>query len=149
MIIRSIAALVACLSIATPALAGPFVSIREATSISQDVNARMAFVPEAAGRDDWQVGGATGDCEDFALTKREALIAAGMSPDRIRVLVLVNNKGGHAVLAVKFNAMTYVFERYNTEAPVPLRPFLKANGFKIYCDARDLAPGEKPASARC
>lgn len=144
-----IIATTAALAFAAPAVAGPFVTVEQAADISRTVNASMVFVPEPAGRDDWQVGQPSGDCEDFVLTKRAALIAAGMPADRIRVLVLLNSKGGHAVLAARFNSMVYVFDRYETGAPIPLRPYLKANHFKIYCEAGDLSLGDKPASARC
>lgn len=143
-----VAAALACIPV-TSASASHYVSLETATAISDAINLKMVFVPEAAGRDDWQEGQATGDCEDFALTKRSALIAAGMPADKLRVLVLRNRSGGHAVLAVRFNRMQYVFERYSTPSPVALTAYLRATRFKVFCEARDLAPGDKPASARC
>lgn len=43
-----------------------------------------------------------GDCEDFALAKRKALIAAGWNPSTLLVTVVRETKGtGHAVLMVR------------------------------------------------
>lgn len=145
---QTLLAAVAMTAAAAPAAAS-YVTLREAEAISQSINDRMAFVAEAPGMDDWQTGQAAGDCEDFALTKRAALIEAGMAPERIRILVLRNDKGGHAVLTVRVNSMVYVFERYRGSAPTVLQTFLKTNRFKVFCEARDLSAGNKPASARC
>jgi len=47
-------------------------------------------------------GDGYGDCEDFALAKRKALIAAGWNPSTLLVTVVREAKGtGHAVLMVR------------------------------------------------
>ena len=52
--------------------------------------------------DVWQVNVKSGDCEDFALTKRDHLIAMGWSPRALRIAVTKTPYGeGHAVLVVK------------------------------------------------
>lgn len=52
--------------------------------------------------DIWQVGANSGDCEDYALTKRKRLIAMGWSPRALRIAVAHTGTGeGHAVLVVK------------------------------------------------
>ena len=106
------------------ASASSYVSIETASDISEAVNRKMVFVPEAPGLDDWQEGKPSGDCEDFVLTKRAALIAAGMPADRIRVLILRNKSEGHAVLAVRFARMFFVFDRYSV-----FFPSVSASGF--------------------
>jgi predicted transglutaminase-like cysteine proteinase len=43
----------------------------------------------------------TGDCEDFAILKAQMLIANGVSPDKLKVMILASrepDKSGHAVL---------------------------------------------------
>jgi predicted transglutaminase-like cysteine proteinase len=55
-----------------------------------------------AGGDLWQASTSSGDCEDFALTKRRQLIALGWSPRALRMAVATTSSGeGHAVLVVK------------------------------------------------
>lgn len=52
--------------------------------------------------DVWQVNVTQGDCEDYALTKRDRLIALGWSPRSLRIAVAKTRLGeGHAVLVVK------------------------------------------------
>lgn len=137
------------MTVTVPAVAAPYVFIEQVIGISEKINAQMTFVAEAHGVDDWQIGGTAGDCEDFALTKRAELISAGMDPSRVKILVLRNSKGGHAVLSVDVNRMSYVFEWFNTAQPIALKSYLRANRFEIICEARDLSAGNKPASARC
>ncbi|CUA97789.1 transglutaminase-like cysteine peptidase [Pannonibacter indicus] len=53
-------------------------------------------------RDIWKVGGAAGDCEDFALTKRSRLVRMGVPAGALRMAVVKTRKGeGHAVLVVR------------------------------------------------
>jgi predicted transglutaminase-like cysteine proteinase len=57
---------------------------------------------DAAGDDDWESNVTSGDCEDFALTKRAELVAAGVSPRALRLAIAKTPSGeGHAVLVVK------------------------------------------------
>lgn len=52
--------------------------------------------------DVWSVDVAAGDCEDFALTKRENLLKLGWSPRTLRIAMARTGSGvGHAVLVVK------------------------------------------------
>ena len=55
-----------------------------------------------AGGDVWRINASSGDCEEYALTKRSRLIAMGWSPRALRVAVAYTPSGeGHAVLVVK------------------------------------------------
>ena len=57
---------------------------------------------DAPGTDVWSVDVTAGDCEDYALTKREHLIAAGWSSRALRIAVAKTPYGeGHAVLVAK------------------------------------------------
>jgi len=57
---------------------------------------------DAAGTDVWTVDARVGDCEDYALAKRDALIRAGFSRSALRLAYVKTRWGeGHAVLVVK------------------------------------------------
>jgi predicted transglutaminase-like cysteine proteinase len=73
----------------------------EVDRINASVNASMRFVNDS-GDDRWRVGGAYGDCEDFALTKKSKLLAAGW-PSSALVIALGKTRSGvgHAVLVVR------------------------------------------------
>jgi predicted transglutaminase-like cysteine proteinase len=71
-------------------------------SVNRSVNASIRATNESGGADVWKVGGASGDCEDFALAKRRQLISLGWSPRALRMAVARTRSGeGHAVLVVK------------------------------------------------
>ena len=69
-----------------------------AERIHKEVNASTQYRPDA--KDTWQVAGKYGDCEDYALAKREKLLAAGWPVDRTEsgeshcVLYVETDKGG-------------------------------------------------------
>lgn len=68
--------------------------------VNDNINSSM--IAQLDKGDTWQVGGKTGDCEDFALTKRRDLINAGVAAGALRMAVVKTEKGdGHAVLIVK------------------------------------------------
>lgn len=69
--------------------------------VNRRVNAAIRPKAEAPGRDVWRIGGNSGDCEDYALTKRAALLKAGVASSRLRLAVgTLANGEGHAVLVV-------------------------------------------------
>jgi predicted transglutaminase-like cysteine proteinase len=58
--------------------------------------------PQNEERDVWSIGVDVGDCEDYALTKRQMLIDAGVPAGVLRMAVVMTEKGeGHAILVVK------------------------------------------------
>jgi predicted transglutaminase-like cysteine proteinase len=79
-------------------------------SINSRVNSRMRATSDK-GADKWSIGGKTGDCEDYAMTKRALLIAAGW-PSRALSLTKVRTAWGegHAVLSVRTSAGTLVLD---------------------------------------
>ncbi len=83
---------------------------RQLASINSRVNSRMIAVSDK-GADKWSVGGKRGDCEDFALTKRAMLIAAGWPSRALSMTVVRTAWGeGHAILSVHTNAGTMVLD---------------------------------------
>lgn len=75
---------------------------KELEGINTKVNRSIRPVSDSSDDDVWQADVSTGDCEDFALTKRRLLIAAGWSSKTLRVAVARTASGeGHAVLVIK------------------------------------------------
>lgn len=74
----------------------------ELRRVNLQVNRSIRAVNDRQNRDLWQADVASGDCEDFALTKRRKLMALGWSPRALRMAVVRTGSGeGHAVLVVK------------------------------------------------
>ncbi len=81
---------------------------RDEMATLRAVNARMnrTIKPkyDAAGTDVWTVNARSGDCEDYALAKRDALLRAGFSPSALRLAYVKTRSGeAHAVLVVYSN----------------------------------------------
>ncbi len=73
----------------------------ELQRINRQVNRSMRPENDEPGNDVWKVGGTSGDCEDYALTKRRQLMEAGWPSTALRLVVARTSEGeGHAVLAV-------------------------------------------------
>jgi predicted transglutaminase-like cysteine proteinase len=69
-------------------------------SINNRVNRSIA--PRGDRRDEWAINVSSGDCEDYALTKRAALIRAGLPAGALRIAAATTRSGvGHAVLVVR------------------------------------------------
>lgn len=61
--------------------------------------------------DDWRADVKSGDCEDFALTKRRALIAQGVPASALSMATALTREGeGHAVLVVRTDGGDYVLD---------------------------------------
>lgn len=76
---------------------------RKLQSVNASVNRSIKPVNDAPSQGDvWAADVASGDCEDFALTKRRHLIAQGWPARSLRIAVARTRSGeGHAVLVVK------------------------------------------------
>jgi predicted transglutaminase-like cysteine proteinase len=75
--------------------------VRVNTGVNRSIKPVNDSATTAAG-DVWSLDVAEGDCEDFALTKREKLLAMGWSPRALRIAMATTASGvGHAVLVVK------------------------------------------------
>lgn len=69
--------------------------------INISVNREIRPQSDGAG-DVWTVGAKTGDCEDYALTKRVRLVKAGLPPGSLRIAYVLTRSGeSHAVLVIK------------------------------------------------
>jgi predicted transglutaminase-like cysteine proteinase len=97
-----------------------------AERINSDVNARVTYksdleqfgVPEF-----WQEAGKFGDCEDYALLKRELLKEQGFDAEKIHLATCwINVKAddtGHCVLIVETDNGQFILDN-NLKDPVPL-----------------------------
>jgi len=92
---------------------------RQLLRINGDVNRSIRPVNDANGVDDWEANTTSGDCEDFALTKRRKLIQLGWSARSLRMAVARTRSGeGHAVLVVKTSEGDLVLDnRFNSVRP--------------------------------
>jgi predicted transglutaminase-like cysteine proteinase len=70
--------------------------------VNMRVNSNIRPKNDARGTDVWTVNASSGDCEDYAITKRAALIREGLPPSALRIAYVKTRNGiGHAVLVVK------------------------------------------------
>ena len=73
------------------------------------------------------VNAKSGDCEDYVLAKRQALIAKGFPPSALRVAYVKTAAGeGHALLVVRTNDGDYVLDNLTTS----IRK-LAASGYRV------------------
>jgi predicted transglutaminase-like cysteine proteinase len=90
--------------------------------VNRDVN--VAIVPEQKNtgkylRDAWMIGPFTGDCNDYAVTKRHQLLQSGLPARALRLAVVKTKSGsGHLVLFVATTKGDLVLDSL-TEAIVP------------------------------
>jgi len=70
--------------------------------VNSSVNSRVSGRRDGAGTDVWSASASSGDCEEYAMAKRRALIKAGLPASSLRIAYVKTRKGsGHAVLIVK------------------------------------------------
>lgn len=73
--------------------------------------------------DDWELAPTSGDCEDYAITKRHQLIAQGWPARSLRLAVVRTSWGeGHAVLVVKTSEGDLVLDNLTSA----IKPFQKS-----------------------
>jgi predicted transglutaminase-like cysteine proteinase len=72
--------------------------------VNHDVNASITPVLKSYGsdlKDGWTIAPVTGDCNDYAVTKRHELLESGMPAKALRLSVVKTSSGiGHLVLVV-------------------------------------------------
>lgn len=94
------------------------------------VNTRVnnAITPTNDSNGDvWTVNATTGDCEDYVLAKRRALIQSGLPASALRIAYVKTRTGiGHAILVVKTTRGDYVLDNLNRS----VRPLSQA-GYRI------------------
>lgn len=83
--------------------------IKVLNSVNRKVN--RSIRPRHDKGDVWSVNVASGDCEDYVLTKRAQLIKLGVSAGALRIATAFTKAGeGHAVLVVRTNRGDWVLD---------------------------------------
>lgn len=89
-------------------------SYKLAERINSDVNARVMYKSDLEQFDTpefWVKAGQYGDCEDYALAKREALLQAGWPKDKLGLCVCYTQLGeGHCVLWVDTDKGSFILD---------------------------------------
>ena len=104
------------------------ISLAIASTINAHVNASTSYCSDATlyGRPEfWEVAAGQGDCEDYALAKRAALLKAGADLDDLRLATCwTENDEYHAVLIVTTDDGEFVLDnRYPDPMPRQLLPY--------------------------
>lgn len=98
--------------------AGPFVlssvDLRDLAEVNIRVN--NAITPQHDSADLWSPNAMAGDCEDFALTKRQRLIDLGWAPSQLLIAVVDDpSQGAHAVLIARTDQGDLVLDNLTDE----------------------------------
>lgn len=84
--------------------------MKQIARVNSKVNSSMQVASDKKV-DRWTVNASSGDCEDFALTKRSQLVKMGIPAGALRIAVVMTEKGdGHAVLVVRTTRGDYVLD---------------------------------------
>jgi predicted transglutaminase-like cysteine proteinase len=90
---------------------------RELQDVTASVNRSMRPVADRTRfhtPDRWTVGGAVGDCEDFAITKRKLLMAKGWPAAAVLVAIVTLRGAQHAVLVARTDGGDFVLDNLNS-----------------------------------
>lgn len=95
--------------------------------VNSHVNRTIKPRYDAVGADVWNAAASYGDCEDYVLAKRRALIKAGIPASSLRIAYVKTRKGeGHAILVVKTNGKDLVLDNLTAT----IKP-LSQSGYRI------------------
>ncbi len=73
----------------------------ELQRINSEINTAITYVGELEGEDEWKLNPTSGDCDDYAVSKRQHLLRAGWPSGALRIATARTPSGvGHAVLVV-------------------------------------------------
>ena len=93
----------------------------EAFAMLAEVNAtaNQSIHPQAKSTDlilaRWAISPASGDCNDYAVTKRHMLIARGLPASALRLAVVYAPAGGHLVLVARLQDGDYILDNLAAE----------------------------------
>lgn len=94
-------------------------------TVTRRVNNSISYTSERVDR--WALNPSRGDCEDYVLSKRSALIRQGVSPGALRIAFTHTRRGvPHAILVVKTSQGDYVLDNMNSRVLS-----LQASGYNI------------------
>jgi predicted transglutaminase-like cysteine proteinase len=95
--------------------------------VNSRVNSSIRAVADRPGSDRWALNPRSGDCEDFALSKRAALISRGVPAGVLRIALTKTRRGEpHAVLVVKTSGGDYVLDNLRQNVMT-----LRQSGYRV------------------
>jgi len=95
--------------------------------VNAQVNRSIRPKYDPSGQDVWTTNASVGDCEDYVLTKRRALIKAGIPASSLRIAYVKTRRGeDHAILVVKSNGRDIVLDNLTGS----IRP-LSQTGYRV------------------
>lgn len=124
--------------------------------VQNEAHAKLKFLPEKDGKDNWQIPKrGYGDCEDYALFKRDRLLALGWPEDDIKIILVYNRQiGGHAALWIP--SLNIVLDSPTDAKREQITPqnrdtWLDSKGYRFVCVFKDISHGDKGSavSRRC
>jgi predicted transglutaminase-like cysteine proteinase len=88
----------------------------ELLTVNSGINQAITPRSDSRNQDVWSVDVSSGDCEDFALTKRKHLLDLGWPSRALRIAVATTPSGeGHAVLVVRTSDGDLVLDNRTTQ----------------------------------
>lgn len=91
-------------------------SLAELKNVNFEVNRKLKFTVEEPGKDEWRLPtDGTGDCEDYVLAKVQKLLALGWNSNDLRIGVMKNDEGYHAVLVATVDNVSYYLDSYYSD----------------------------------
>jgi len=95
--------------------------------VNTHVNRTIKPKYDSAGADIWNASASSGDCEDYVLAKRRALIKAGIPAGSLRIAYVKTRSGeGHAILVIKTGGKDLVLDNLTAT----IKP-LSQTGYRI------------------
>jgi predicted transglutaminase-like cysteine proteinase len=95
--------------------------------VNTHVNRTIKPKYDASGADVWNASASSGDCEDYVLAKRRALIKAGIPAGSLRIAYVKTRSGeGHAILVIKTGGKDLVLDNLTAT----IKP-LSQTGYRI------------------
>lgn len=101
----------------------------ELMGLLERVNAQVnrSIKADANDPDDkWVLGASRGDCEEFVLAKRRALIRKGIPASALSIVYATRKGGGHAILAIHTDAGSFVLDNLRST----IKP-LSSTGYRL------------------
>ena len=83
--------------------------MRQLEQVNDAVNVTIVPQPDMGG-DVWSLGALVGDCEEYVLMKRELLMRLGWPRSALRITVVHDGAGYHAVLVVNTDRGDFVLD---------------------------------------
>lgn len=102
--------------------------LKQLQEVNREINNKVRYTTDLEQYKSielWRVAGMKGDCEDYALAKRERLLELGWPIERLKLAICYTETNeGHAVLMVDTDNGTYVLDnRYPSVKPWKSLPY--------------------------